>query len=165
MGLATGSTRMLPPPVKHVFYRSSLSMWFWFTAVNPFRTAVPFWGQTTQISSSFDPKQDCGSKRVKARVKKKHEKHTHREHRQSACCYAALHRDRDFAGAACTSVEASPSSINSSQASCCCACSSARLEPCGQGCVHHAPEINMMLLYVLRTFFSFDLSTLLLFSL
>ena len=31
---------------------------------NPFRTAVPFWGQTTQISSSFVPKRDRGSKGV-----------------------------------------------------------------------------------------------------
>ena len=28
--------------------------------VNPFRTAVPLWGQTTQISSSLSPKRDCG---------------------------------------------------------------------------------------------------------
>ena len=27
----------------------------------PFRTAVPFWGQTTQISSSLSPKRDCCS--------------------------------------------------------------------------------------------------------
>ena len=33
--------------------------------LNPFRTAVPFWGQTSQISSSFVPKRDCGSKGVK----------------------------------------------------------------------------------------------------
>ena len=33
-------------------------------SVNPFRTAVPLWGQTTQISSSLSPKRDCGSKRV-----------------------------------------------------------------------------------------------------
>ena len=32
---------------------------------NPFRTAVQFWGQTSQISSSFVPKRDCGSKGVK----------------------------------------------------------------------------------------------------
>ena len=32
---------------------------------NPFRTAVPFWGQTTQISTSLPPKRDCGPKRVK----------------------------------------------------------------------------------------------------
>ena len=32
--------------------------------INPFRTAVPFWGQTSQISSSLSPKRDCGSKGV-----------------------------------------------------------------------------------------------------
>ena len=35
---------------------------FW---VNPFRTAVPFRGQTTPISSSLSPKRDGGSKGVK----------------------------------------------------------------------------------------------------
>ena len=35
------------------------------TAVlNPFRTAVPFWGQTTSKLSGLPPKRDCGSKRV-----------------------------------------------------------------------------------------------------
>ena len=34
------------------------------SALNPFRTAVPFWGQTTRISSSFSPKRDCCSKVV-----------------------------------------------------------------------------------------------------
>ena len=33
--------------------------------VNPFRTAVPCWGQTSEISSSLSPKRDCGSKGVK----------------------------------------------------------------------------------------------------
>ena len=33
--------------------------------VNPFRTAVPLWGQSTQSPSSLSPKRDCGSKRVK----------------------------------------------------------------------------------------------------
>ena len=31
----------------------------------PFRTAVPFWGQPSQILSNFSPKRDCGSKGVK----------------------------------------------------------------------------------------------------
>ena len=31
---------------------------------NPSRTAVPFWGQTTQIPSSLSPKRDCGPKRA-----------------------------------------------------------------------------------------------------
>ena len=34
-------------------------------AINPFfRTAVAFWGQSSQVSSSFVPKRDCGSKGV-----------------------------------------------------------------------------------------------------
>ena len=33
--------------------------------LNPFRTAVSFWGQSTQISSRLSPNRDCGSKRVK----------------------------------------------------------------------------------------------------
>ena len=37
------------------------------SALNPFRTAVSLWGQTTQISRSLSPKRDCGSKRVKLR--------------------------------------------------------------------------------------------------
>ena len=39
--------------------------------VNPFRTAVPFRGQTSQISSSLSPKRDCGPCGPK-RVKKRH---------------------------------------------------------------------------------------------
>ena len=34
--------------------------------LNPFRTAVPFWGQTTWNLNGLSPKPDCGSKRVKA---------------------------------------------------------------------------------------------------
>ena len=34
--------------------------------VKPFRTAVPFWGQTTQSSSSLSPKWDFGPRRVKS---------------------------------------------------------------------------------------------------
>ena len=30
--------------------------------LKPFRTAVPFGGQTSKISSSLSPKRDCGSK-------------------------------------------------------------------------------------------------------
>ena len=36
--------------------------------LNPFRTAVPFWGQTSQIPSSLSPKRDCGPRRVKVPV-------------------------------------------------------------------------------------------------
>ena len=35
-----------------------LTLWIWEL------TAVPFWGQTTQTSSSLSPKRDCGSKGV-----------------------------------------------------------------------------------------------------
>ena len=46
----------------------------------------------------------------------KQEEHIHSKNRQSAaCCYTALRRDRDFDGAACTSVEARPASISSSR--------------------------------------------------
>ena len=41
--------------------------WFrYHTALvtNPFRTAVPVWGQTSQTSSTLSPKRDCGSKRL-----------------------------------------------------------------------------------------------------
>ena len=34
------------------------------SALNPFRTAVPLWGQTSQFSSTLSPKRDCGSKRT-----------------------------------------------------------------------------------------------------
>ena len=34
------------------------------TPTNPFRAAVPFWGQTTQISSGLSPKRDSGPKRA-----------------------------------------------------------------------------------------------------
>ena len=35
---------------------------------NPFRTAVPFWGQCLQFLSSLSPKPGCGTKRVKTAV-------------------------------------------------------------------------------------------------
>ena len=34
--------------------------------LNPFSTAVSFWGQTSQFPSSLSPKRDCGPKRVNA---------------------------------------------------------------------------------------------------
>ena len=34
-----------------------------FDRLNPFSTAVPFWGQSTHFSSSLSPKRDCGTKR------------------------------------------------------------------------------------------------------
>ena len=33
--------------------------------LNPYSTAVPFWGQTTWNLTGLSPKRDCGSKRVK----------------------------------------------------------------------------------------------------
>ena len=35
-----------------------------FVPLNPFRTAVPFRGQTACSLSGFSPKRECGSKRV-----------------------------------------------------------------------------------------------------
>ena len=48
--------------------------WFRSCLLHPqaslsFRTAVPFWGQTTQILSKLSPKRDCGPKRVNASLK------------------------------------------------------------------------------------------------
>ena len=34
------------------------------TCLNPFRTAVPFWGQSTWNLTGLSPQRDCGSKRV-----------------------------------------------------------------------------------------------------
>ena len=34
----------------------------------PFRTAVLFWGQTSQIISALSPKRDCSPKRVEHRL-------------------------------------------------------------------------------------------------
>ena len=39
-----------------------------YCGLNPLRTAVPFWGQTSQIIGSLSPKRDCGPIRVKAKV-------------------------------------------------------------------------------------------------
>ena len=37
---------------------------------DPFRAAVPFWGQTTNSLSSLSPKRDCGSKGVNSIIAK-----------------------------------------------------------------------------------------------
>ena len=42
-------------------------LWIIWACFNPFRTAVPFWGQTTQLLSSSSPKRVCGSKGVKTK--------------------------------------------------------------------------------------------------
>ena len=36
--------------------------------LSPLRTAVPFWGKTTQISSGLSPKRDCGPKKGQERA-------------------------------------------------------------------------------------------------
>ena len=51
------------------------------TLVNPFRAAVPLWGQTTQISSRFSSKRDCGSKGVNSICAKRLRRHC-KGHRQ-----------------------------------------------------------------------------------
>ena len=43
----------------NVFYKIYLAL-----PLNPFRTAVPFWGQTSQKISKLSPKRDWGSKGV-----------------------------------------------------------------------------------------------------
>ena len=37
----------------------------WLRGLNPVRTAVPFWGQTSWDLNGLSPKRDCGSKRLK----------------------------------------------------------------------------------------------------
>ena len=53
---------------KHRLPKSYHSVLFCFSVscqtVNPFRTAVPFWGQTSRSLSTLSPKWGCGSKRV-----------------------------------------------------------------------------------------------------
>ena len=39
-----------------------------FIVFKPFRTAVSFWGQTIQISSSLSPKQDHGLEGLKSKI-------------------------------------------------------------------------------------------------
>ena len=36
--------------------------------LSPFRSAVPFWGQSIQLLSSLSPKRDCGTERVSVAV-------------------------------------------------------------------------------------------------
>ena len=45
--------------------------------VNPFRTAVPFWGQTTLILSKLSPKRDCGPKRASIKHGRRRDMPTH----------------------------------------------------------------------------------------
>ena len=53
---------------KNLYYMSVLLVLLRGTIVN-FRTAVPFWGQPSQILSTLSPKRDCGSKRVNTIVR------------------------------------------------------------------------------------------------
>ena len=50
-------------------------------ALNPIRTAVPFWGQDSQVLCSLSPTRDCGPKRVKYNLSRylnsKHQARTH----------------------------------------------------------------------------------------
>ena len=48
----------------HDFSRTYFLVWIFL--LNPFRTAVLFWGQITRILSSLSPKRDRGPKRVKS---------------------------------------------------------------------------------------------------
>ena len=48
----------------YTVYKANLLQQYYISTINPFRTAVPFWEQSTQISSSLSPKRDCGPKRV-----------------------------------------------------------------------------------------------------
>ena len=50
---------LLPPPYHDVLFTSCALI------LTPFRTAVPFWGQTTWSLSGLSPKRGCGSKKVK----------------------------------------------------------------------------------------------------
>ena len=57
----------------HSYWRTVLDVDGWEERFNPFRTAVPFWGQTTQTSSSLSPKPDCGSKGVNVKNTRTHQ--------------------------------------------------------------------------------------------
>ena len=37
--------------------------------VTPFRTAVPFWGQSTQSLSSWAPERDCSPRRIEEEMR------------------------------------------------------------------------------------------------
>ena len=62
--LNTTSDASVSPSRRNLLFKATIFVVR--AALNPFRTAVPFWGQTSQISSSFVPKRDRGSKGVKA---------------------------------------------------------------------------------------------------
>ena len=65
VGATTVKDRPLIGIARTIGFGSDLPMGIVMTIeFNPFRTAVPFWGQTTWNSSGLSPKRDCGSKRV-----------------------------------------------------------------------------------------------------
>ena len=45
--------------------QDAVTITFWPAQINPFSTAVPFWGHTTQNLTGLSPRRDCNSKRVK----------------------------------------------------------------------------------------------------
>ena len=47
------------------------------TVINPFRTAVPFWGQTTLVTSYLSRKRDCSSKRLRFSEGDPKDSHSH----------------------------------------------------------------------------------------
>ena len=59
----------VPTRYQVVYNVLPLAHYYQVKLLNPFRAAVPFWGQTTQFSSSLFPKRDCGSKGVKPSCK------------------------------------------------------------------------------------------------
>ena len=65
-------------PIKMPFYEYSTCFFHHdkTTPFNPFRTAVLFWGQTTQTSSSLTPERDCGPKRVNVQHRQNETKKT-----------------------------------------------------------------------------------------
>ena len=49
-------------------YEYLLVVFVYINTISPFRTAVPFWGQTTQILINLSPNRDCGPKRVNGSI-------------------------------------------------------------------------------------------------
>ena len=58
--------------------------------MNPFRTAVPFLGQTTQILTTLSPKRDCGPKRVKVTVRGRSSAHGERVQNKQKCSFPRM---------------------------------------------------------------------------
>ena len=56
---------IVPFPVEEKSDAKELKTGLPHSSLNPLRTAVPFWGQTSRILSNVSPKRNCGPKRVK----------------------------------------------------------------------------------------------------